>query len=88
MDANRIAMRTPILLLSLAMMLAGCKSAIPDDATLNTQVQSRLFSDQNLAGQAIHCGALDAEQEGRLRHPPPGAHPELPAPGIGEEGRT
>ena len=53
MDAHKTSTRTPILLLSLAFILAGCKSAAPDDATLNTQVQSRLFSDQNLTGQAI-----------------------------------
>src|ERR1039457_4781793 len=55
MDAHKIATRTPILLLSLAMVLAGCKSATPDDATLNTQVQSRLASDQTLAGQPIQA---------------------------------
>ena len=39
----------------LAAVLAGCKSTAPatDDTNLNTQVQSRLFSDQNLTGQAI-----------------------------------
>jgi len=41
--------------LLLAAVLAGCKSTAPatDDTGLNTQVQSRLFSDQNLTGQAI-----------------------------------
>jgi hypothetical protein len=41
--------------LVLAAVLAGCKGSAPatDDASLNTQVQSRLFSDQNLTGQAI-----------------------------------
>jgi hypothetical protein len=39
----------------LAAVLAGCKGSAPaaDDTSLNTQVQSRLFSDQNLSGQAI-----------------------------------
>jgi len=40
----------------LALMVTGCKqkpAAAPDDAALNTQVQSRLASDQNLSGQAI-----------------------------------
>ncbi len=39
----------------LAVVLAGCKGSAPatDDASLNTQVQSHLFSDQNLTGQAI-----------------------------------
>lgn len=53
MDVYKILGRTPILLLSLAIALPGCKSAAPDDATLNTQVQSRLFSDKSLSGQAI-----------------------------------
>lgn len=37
--------------------LAGCKSNPPatDDATLNSQVQSRLSSDQNLTGQTIQA---------------------------------
>jgi hypothetical protein len=39
----------------LAAVLAGCKGSAPatDDASLNTQVQSHLFADQNLTGQAI-----------------------------------
>jgi len=34
-------------------LIAGCKRAATDNATLNTQVQSRLFSDQNLRGESI-----------------------------------
>src|SRR5450631_3496074 len=46
-----------ILPLSLAMLLAGCKSTSPtaNDAALNTQVQARLFADQNLSGQPIQA---------------------------------
>jgi hypothetical protein len=44
--------RTALLSLSLALAFTGCKSK-PDDNTLNTQVQARLFSDQNLSGQPI-----------------------------------
>jgi len=33
--------------------VAGCKSSATDDATLNTQVQSKLFSDQALRGESI-----------------------------------
>ncbi len=52
------ARRIPVLLLTFAAVLPGCKSATPaatDDASLNTQVQSRLASDQNLAGQPIQA---------------------------------
>ncbi len=36
--------------------MAGCKSAAPaDDAALNTQVQAKLFADQNLSGQPIQA---------------------------------
>ena len=50
---------TPMLALSLALTVSGCKSAAPpaDDATLATQVQTHLFADQNLAGQAIQASA-------------------------------
>jgi hypothetical protein len=44
--------------LLLALMALGCKkqpvSTTPDDAVLNTQVQSKLVTDQNLTGQTIH----------------------------------
>jgi hypothetical protein len=51
------ARRTPILLLSASLALAGCKGTPPatDDASLNTQVQQRLAADQNLGGQAIQA---------------------------------
>lgn len=60
MNADRIlsTARAAIISLSLAMVLAGCKSATsaaPDDATLTTQVQARLFADQNLSGQSIQA---------------------------------
>jgi outer membrane biosynthesis protein TonB len=55
MDTHTISTRTPVLLLSLAFALAGCKTATPDDATLNTAVQHRLTSDQNLSGQSIQA---------------------------------
>jgi len=47
----------PAAAIALALTLAGCKSSTPatDDASLNTQVQSRLSSDQNLAGQPIQA---------------------------------
>ncbi len=58
MNVDRILSRarTGVISLSLAVVFAGCKSAAPaapDDATLNTQVQAKLFSDQNLIGQSI-----------------------------------
>jgi hypothetical protein len=55
MDAHHISLRTPALLLSLVLFVAGCKTAVPDDATLNTVVQQQLASDQNLKGQAIQA---------------------------------
>jgi len=45
--------------LSLTVALAGCKSAATDDASLNTQVQSRLSSDQNLSGQPIQTSVAN-----------------------------
>jgi hypothetical protein len=43
--------------LSQALMVSGCKKqpavAVPDDAGLSAQVQSKLAADQNLTGQAI-----------------------------------
>jgi hypothetical protein len=53
--------RIVLLSLSFAVTLAGCKSktAAPDDATLNSQVQSRFFSDQNLIGQSIQTTVSD-----------------------------
>jgi hypothetical protein len=59
MDAHRVlsAARSAMIAGSLAMLLAGCKSTLPatDDASLNTQVQARLSSDQNLSGQPIQA---------------------------------
>lgn len=57
MDAHTISTRMPILLLSLAFALAGCKTAPPSDATLNTAVQNQLAADQNLSGQSIQASA-------------------------------
>jgi outer membrane biosynthesis protein TonB len=58
MNADRIlsTARAVVTSLSLAIVLAGCKSATPaatDDAALNMQVQAKLFADQNLSGQSI-----------------------------------
>jgi len=56
MKLESICRAAPIAILPLSLaLIAGCKSAppAPDDATLNTQVEARLFSDQNLTGQSI-----------------------------------
>jgi hypothetical protein len=56
MDAHtiRTIARTPIFVLSLTMVLVGCKSSAPaDDADLSTQVQIRLASDQTIGPQSI-----------------------------------
>ena len=55
MNGQRIlsAAATVGLALALAVGVAGCKSSTADDATLNTQVQSKLFSDQALRGEQI-----------------------------------
>jgi hypothetical protein len=47
--------RTPILVLSLAMVLAGCKStsAATDDTSLDSQVQIRIASDQAIGPESI-----------------------------------
>jgi hypothetical protein len=60
MNADRIfsTTRTAIVSLSLALVFAGCKTAAPaaaDDATLNQQVQAKLFADRNLSGQSIQA---------------------------------
>lgn len=44
---------TTALTMALMGWAVGCKSSTPDDATLNTQVQSKLFSDQGLRGEPI-----------------------------------
>jgi hypothetical protein len=56
MDARKILSnaRTSLIALSIAMLPTGCKSS-PDDATLNTQVQSKLSLDQDLSGQPIQA---------------------------------
>ena len=59
MDATRNfpTLRTAVISLSFAMLLAGCKSKPPatDDASLNAKVASSLAADQNLSGQAIQA---------------------------------
>ena len=64
-DPKPLPRRTPraaAFAFSLALALAGCKSqpATPDDATLNSQVQTSLASDQNLSGQAIQATVAGA----------------------------
>jgi hypothetical protein len=52
--------RTIVLGLSFAMMVTGCKrTPATDDASLNTQVQARLFADQNLNGQSIQTSVAN-----------------------------
>jgi hypothetical protein len=56
MDAHtiRTIARTPLLVLSFAMLASGCKSTLPaDDADLGTQVQIRLASDQTIGPESI-----------------------------------
>jgi hypothetical protein len=55
MNAHRIlsAVFATTVAMALAGGVAGCKSSTADDATLNTQVQSKLFSDQALRGEQI-----------------------------------
>jgi hypothetical protein len=59
MDAYRFysSTRSAVISLSLAMLLAGCKSAPPaaDDASLNAKVAGTLAADQNLNGQTIQA---------------------------------
>ncbi len=59
MNSSKIlsAVAATSLTLSLFMTIAGCKSSAPpvNDDTLTTQLQSRLFSDQNLSGQSIQA---------------------------------
>ena len=56
---NSSTARTALISAFLALAFAGCNSkpAAPatDDASVNMQVQARLFSDQNLSGQAIQA---------------------------------
>jgi outer membrane biosynthesis protein TonB len=49
--------RAALIALSIAITLAGCKTAPPppDDASLNTAIQNRLISDPNLSGQSIQA---------------------------------
>ncbi len=60
-DLIRSTSRTAIISLSLAAALAGCKSATPaaSDPALNTQVQAKLFADQNLSGQPIQTSVVN-----------------------------
>jgi hypothetical protein len=53
--------RTAALSLALTLAIAGCKSTQPavTDDTLTTQVQSRLFADQNLTGQSIQTSVAN-----------------------------
>ncbi len=57
MNTHRILSTGWTTLLAIALTgagtITGCKSSAPDDATLNTQVQSKLFSDQGLRGEPI-----------------------------------
>jgi len=55
MNAHRIltAGWLAALAIGLTGAVAGCKSSAPDDASLNTQVQSKLFSDQALRSEPI-----------------------------------
>jgi hypothetical protein len=50
---------TALLSLTIALAFAGCKSkpaaTATDDASVNMQVQARLFSDQNLNGQTVQA---------------------------------
>jgi len=59
MDAHRrfATPRAAVISLSIAMLLAGCKSTPPatDDASLNAKVASSLAADRNLSGQAIQA---------------------------------
>jgi hypothetical protein len=63
MNAHKIlsTARTSLAAFSLAIALAGCnsKSAATDDASLNSQVQGRLSSDQNLSGQSIQASVAN-----------------------------
>src|SRR6266702_1498671 len=55
MNSHKIFLSASMVL-TLSVGLAGCKSAAPaDDAKLNSQVQSRLSSDQSLSGQPIQA---------------------------------
>jgi hypothetical protein len=51
------AVRAASVTLALVLTIAGCKSSAPpvNDDILTTQLQSRLFSDQNLSGQSIQA---------------------------------
>jgi hypothetical protein len=51
--------RLALLSLALAVTFTGCKSKTVDDNALNTQVQARLFADQNLSGQAIQTAVAN-----------------------------
>lgn len=62
METNKIfsATRSIGIALSLAIVMAGCKSKpATDDVSLSSQVQSRILSDQNLAGQPIQASVAN-----------------------------
>jgi len=63
MDAPKIlsSARTGLVAFCLAIALAGCngKPAATGDASLNSQVQGRLASDQNLSGQSIQASVAN-----------------------------
>jgi hypothetical protein len=62
MNADRILSNacTAFVSISLAIVFTGCQSKQPstDDASVNMQVQARLFADQNLAGQQVQATVL------------------------------
>jgi outer membrane lipoprotein SlyB len=64
MDAHKIfsTTRGSVIATVLAITLAGCNSkpVATDDASLNSQVQGRLSSDQNLSGQPIQASVANS----------------------------
>jgi len=56
-QSNCSTQRAALIALSIAITLAGCKTAPPppDDASLNTAIQNRLISDPNLIGQTVQA---------------------------------
>jgi BON domain len=58
-QASLASKRTAVISFAIALAVAGCKSKpagpATDDASVNMQVQARLFSDQNLGGQSIQA---------------------------------
>lgn len=60
MNSHRISFASSIVL-SFAVAMVGCKSSTPatDDASLNTQVHTRIASDQNLSGLPIQTSVAN-----------------------------